>query len=524
MVPFSKDTITSIDELFGRGEIVEKLIAYAGRRENVALIGTRRFGKTCLFRSLNNYFLEHEDSPVFPLFLDFKEVAAFVSGTPDVYRFILARLIEELCKAGVYTKKEDFPPLDIIPSKKGWEVNFEGLSDLKSVRLNSVMSDMINEFSNLMEKTILFMIDEYEHLFVKSFTNPEGFMPLRSLSSVNEKDLVKPFAFWIAGAVGWKELCTQIGSAELNVINTSINLMPLEKGDFEAMWKYEVSLCKEKNVQDMLMSKMDFTYQKTGGVPYYAKIIGSNLIVDGKEPDYTILTDYFDQIYNSLNLAERKLAKEIAVLPRNCKESKELRELIDKGLVRKNNNKFEIWIGFLADYLKTINNDTSIVNIGKAEDLSMDIFNLFTTINEQRKRRHKEVIFDSVGVDFSLFKGLKTLCQSEEDIKLFMGSIYLSFKEKSKSDGIAGNKLPSIIRYGTFCNAIDILRHVYGGHLEEKMEINAGQMTKTTALNFFIGSDHVPYHPDEFATLQIAVLTKFKEELVRLLTIVRNEH
>lgn len=524
MVPFSKDTITSVDELFGRDDIVEKLIAYAGRRENVALIGTRRFGKTCLFRSLSNYFLEHEDSPVFPLFLDFKEVAAFVSGTPDVYRFILARLMEELCKAGVYTKKEDFPFLDITPSKKGWEDNFEGLSDLKSVRLNSVMSDMIKEFSNLMEKTILFMIDEYEHLFMKSFTNPEGFMPLRSLSSVNEKDLVKPFAFWIAGAVGWKELCTQIGSAELNVINTSINLMPLDWGDFETMWKYEVSLCKENDIQNMLLNKREFVYRKTGGIPYYAKVIGSYLIVDGKEPDYTILTDYFDQIYNSLNKAERKLAKEIAVLPRNCKESKELRELIGKGLVQKTGTKFEIRIGFLADYLKTIDNDISIVNIGKAECLTEEIFSLFATINEQRKRRHKDAIFDSVGVDFTLFKGLKTLCQSEEDLKSFMGAVYLSFKEKSKSDGTAGNKLPPIIRYGTFCNAINILRHVYGGHLEEKMEINAGQMTKSTALTFFIGSDHVPYHPDEFAMLQIAVLTKFKEELVSLLTIVRNEH
>ena len=70
---------------------------------------------------------------------------------------------------------------------------------------------------------------------------------------------------------------------------------------------------------------------------------------------------------------------------------------------------------------------------------------------------------------------------------------------------------------------MDILRHVYVGHLEEKMEINVGQMTKSTALTFFIGRDFVPYHPEEFADLQIAVLTKYKDELVKLLSFVRNE-
>ena len=70
MVPFSKHTITSVDELFGRDDLVEKLIAYAKRKENVALIGTRRFGKTCIFRSLINFFHGLEDSPVFPIFLD----------------------------------------------------------------------------------------------------------------------------------------------------------------------------------------------------------------------------------------------------------------------------------------------------------------------------------------------------------------------------------------------------------------------------------------------------------------------
>lgn len=522
MEAFSKHTIVSIDELFGRKEIVEKLMAYAKRRENVALIGTRRFGKTCLFKSLNNFFLTAEDASVFPVFLDFKEVAFVISGTSEVYRFIIARLIEELCKAGFYTKSDDFSSLAITPSKE-WEDNYENLLPLKVVKLNSVLNEMIRYFSSFLDKTILFMIDEYEHLFQESFSNPEGFMPLRSLSSENEKGKVKPFAFWIAGAVGWKELCSMIGSGELNVINTSLKVMPLEKGDFEDLWKYEVSLCQDKDLGKMLMSKLDFVYQRTGGIPYYAKIVGAYYVVEGKDPDYTLLSDYFDQIYNSLNDAERKLAKDLAILPRNCKDSKELRTLIDKGLVHNVNNKYEIGIGFFVDYLKTIANDMSVKNTAKAEELTEDIFRLFSTINEQRKRRKGEIIFDKVDVDFDLVRQHKKLCQSEDDFKVFIGAVYLSFLEKSKSEGKAGNKLPPIINHGSFRNAVDILRHVYGGHLEEKMEFEAGQMSKSTALKFFIGVDHIPYHSDEFVALQIAVLTKYKEELVQVLTYVRNE-
>lgn len=522
MEPFSKHTIETVDDLFGRKELIETLLAYAKRRENVALIGTRRFGKTCILKSIRNYLLNSGDAPVFPIFLDFKEVGFIVVGTAEVYRFILAKLIGELCAAGFYTKKEDFATIEIIPSKD-WEDNYENLQPLKIVKLNAVLGDIIRFFSGIMEKTILFMIDEYEHLFQKSFTNPEGFMPLRTLSTENEKDQVKPFAFWIAGAVGWKDLCSQIGSAELNVINASLNLMPLEKNDFEEMWKFEVSLCADKSKSEMLMAKMDFAFQKTGGVPYYAKILGGKLLVEGSEPDYTLLSEYFAQIYNTLDESGRKLLKELAVLPKNCKDSPSLKVLQDKGLINKVGNRYEIRIGYYADYIRTIGNENSILNTAKTETLSDDIFGLFTTINEQRKRKGKGAIFEVANVDFNLYKGLKAPCQNVENLKSFIGTVYLTFLEKTKTDGKAGNNLPVSIHYGTFGQAIDMLRHVYVGHLEEKLELTSGQMNKKDALKFFIGSDNEPYHPEEFAQLQLAVLTKYKEELVKLLTFVRNE-
>ena len=271
------------------------------------------------------------------------------------------------------------------------------------------------------------------------------------------------------------------------------------------------------------MGKLDFAFQKTGGIPYYAKILGGKLIVEGHEPDYTLLSEYFDQIYNTLDESERKLLKELAVLPKNCKDSPSLKVLQDKGLVYKVGNKYEIRIGFYADYIRTIGNENSILNTAKTETLSDDIFGLFTTINEQRKRKGKGAIFDVANVDFHLYKGLKAPCQNVENLKSFIGTVYLTFLEKTKSDGKAGNNLPVSTRFGLFGKAIDVLRHVYVGHLEEKLELTSGQMNKKDALQFFVDSDNEPYHPEEFAQLQLAILTKYKDELAKLLMYVRNE-
>lgn len=118
---------------------------------------------------------------------------------------------------------------------------------------------------------------------------------------------------------------------------------------------------------------------------------------------------------------------------------------------------------------------------------------------------------------------MKAPCQNAHDLETFIKAVYLAFLEKTKSDGKAGNNLPTSIRFGVFGQAIDILRHVYVGHLEDKLELNSGQMTKADAFQFFLGSVNEPYHPEEFKKLQVAVLEKYKEELVSLLQIVRNE-
>lgn len=514
MVPFSTNTITDLNHLFGRDDIIGKLKAHANRRENIALIGTRRFGKTCLMRSFENYFRALEESPVYPIFMDFKEVD-FIKGTDEVYRFIIAKMIAYLCADGYYTKSDDYKTLNVEPNAS-WEKNYEQLLGEKRVILNLAFREIILQFSELIDKTILFLIDEYEYLFTDSFSKPEGFMPMRALSS-ESGDKVKPFAFWIAGAIGWKRLCSLIGSSELNVINVSLSLMPLEKDDFGKMWKDEVSKCGNKDLEAYLMSKIDFAYEKTGGVPFYAKKLGAKLIVAHKDPGYSLLSDLFQQIDRTLEQGEMDILKEIAIMPKNLKESLHLRSLIEKGLIYKPDCSYRVRIGYYQDYLKALANSKPTNFQSEAKKLTKDIFGLFETINQQQKMNGHEVIFDSVSTDFTLQDNMSLLCQKSRDFQVFIGAVYLTFFEKTKKEGKAGEKLPTFVHHGHFGNSLDMLRHVYIGHIEDKMAINTGQTNKHGALLFFLGEAIEPYYPDDFSKLQLCILRKYKEVLNSLL-------
>ena len=56
-----------------------------------------------------------------------------------------------------------------------------------------------------------------------------------------------------------------------------------------------------------------------------------------------------------------------------------------------------------------------------------------------------------------------------------------------------------------------------------KLNLVKGQMPKFQALFFFWGSENSPFHPYEFAKLQMAILKKYQEELEKLLDLVREE-
>ena len=55
MKPFNTDVIDDLALIYGRDIVIEELKSNADRAENAGIIGSRRFGKTCLLKSMESF-------------------------------------------------------------------------------------------------------------------------------------------------------------------------------------------------------------------------------------------------------------------------------------------------------------------------------------------------------------------------------------------------------------------------------------------------------------------------------------
>ena len=83
----------------------------AKRNDNVQIIGSRRFGKTCVLKCMETKLLN--SSSTFPIYIDIKADA--IRGTENVYRYLIAILVAQLFSAGVFTQKEVVNKVEIEP-------------------------------------------------------------------------------------------------------------------------------------------------------------------------------------------------------------------------------------------------------------------------------------------------------------------------------------------------------------------------------------------------------------------------
>ena len=64
--------INDIECLYGRNREINTLISCAKRKGNAGIIGARRFGKTCLMKSLESYLQSNEQIGAYPIYFDVK--------------------------------------------------------------------------------------------------------------------------------------------------------------------------------------------------------------------------------------------------------------------------------------------------------------------------------------------------------------------------------------------------------------------------------------------------------------------
>jgi hypothetical protein len=257
-----KNEITNTAELYGRAKEMEFLIGYAKRRSCVQIIGPRRFGKTSLFKCLESHFNKLDGADIYPLYIDFTEVASEVVGTANVYRYLISLVVYKISSDKLFEESEQFRGVTIKPSIY-WENTYELLRDISSSRLQEILKEVITFFSDLIDKTFLFLFDEYEYLFKYGFDQPTGFTTLRNFSSKLNNKGKNPFIFFIAGCMTWEKLCSITKSGELNVIDQIIRVTPIQKEDFNKLWNHELSFTE--NPSKELTEGYEFAFKSSGG-------------------------------------------------------------------------------------------------------------------------------------------------------------------------------------------------------------------------------------------------------------------
>jgi len=524
---FSRSYIINPDELFGRNELLDKLVMLANNKYCVSITGLRRFGKTSVLKCLEYKLRSDSISKVYPVYYDFKEVGALIKGTDNAYKYMIAVLISSLTKDNLFSGIEKFGKIE-IQSSIDWKDIFEQLEGVNSVRIQSLLEDIINLFSDLIEKTILFLIDEYEWLFKYTFDTPVGFMKLRSMASSIQQNGRNPFSFWIIGALSWDYLCTLTGSGELNVIDAPpVYIGPIDFSSFKNMWEQETQ--KIENCNDDLKNLIEFAFKSSGGIPFYGKLIGSYFWSNNKKPDYLILDSHLKEMISSLQTEEIRILTDCSISPRNYHNNRFVIDLIEKGLIKQNGRSFELKSDFIKTFFISKHKESKLTNITTIESIEITdkISELIRVINNNHFNKKSKYIFEPVNDDAALLKDLRTPCYSLELFSDFASSIYKILFERTKEclRGIDTTKarLPiSFKRNNQFIEIVDILRHsLGGGHIMDTFNQRPGQMSKSKMLHILTGNKNDPNSPEEFYNLQISILKMFEQELIKLNSIVK---
>lgn len=514
MEPFIvNNVIEDINCLYGRSKCIDTLVSCVKRRENAGIIGARRFGKTSLLKSMLSYIESYPESNALPIYFDVKDdFTGIHKDTPKVYYTLAAILAKKMCEMGILQKGNYN-----ISRRCILDVSTD-LSDM-IVQMSSWHPEyQTKAFFNLTDevckqgKYVLLLLDEIDSLLLDAFNTPSDFGRIRGAAT----DKSEKLAFWIAGTSSWKSITTSIGSPELNCGLEQIRLSSLDKEDFSAMWRYECSLIEDKGLCQQLVSLEDNIYSKTGGVPYYAKYIGSSFLngTITEMPDYSILRDYLMGVYESkfMTEMERSALKILAKGSKNFGNDVPdgVNSLYIKGLVEiSNNEEYYIAIQYLADYINAINSNSILETLPdvekKEKDILVDeIIRLRIAVNRSYKNNKPFVASDEDTPDFN---NLRIPCCDESALFAFATSLYKIYYEGSEK----GNRLPVGFHDNKFSKMIRVLRHKC-----DHQNCYSGLMDDDELYDMINNGKH-PISPEHFKTMQSNILLLFKDELLLML-------
>lgn len=522
-IPFENYDITNSKELFGREKLLDTLVRFINHRhENNNIVGCRRFGKTCLLKSLANKINGLENPKCFPIYIDAKAIPVERTrqdakiGTPKVYRYLSSLVVEEMTKVGAITEELEVQGVKLQPVTSLFDY-YQYLEAFPAYQMIDIFKKVILYFAPQIKKTITFLIDEYEFLMMKGFSESTGFMAMRQLATTNI-DGFRPFSVTVAGAVTWRYVCSQTGSKELNFIGNQIYwVKPLSRESFSKMWNHECSMIDDDDIKELALSLEDTVYKSTGGVPFYAKDYGTHILKYEEAPDMPLL-ESVSEVMDTLNYADKSSLYRIVVDSSNV-SSLNLKTLENLGLVDKKTNR--IVIDDLVSYIKSELQSPEGYQIPTSYTLVDDITALMVNINDTSYNKGYGYIYIPVHEQSEFEKDMRKPCYSREDLERCISAIWKIQFERTKAQNPNNLKLknrellPVNMRQTPFNNIISTLRNTLPGHTYDVYD-GGNQMTREDALLALVGNKTMPLTPEECSQVQLAILEEFKKELKTL--------
>ena len=500
--------ITNIKDLFCRENVIKTLVSCAKRKENVGIIGARRFGKTCILKSMESYINNHPEINAIPIYFDVKAQTTIHKNTNEVYYTLAALLAKKMCETKIIPEGE-FKisrrcSLDISTDSTDMKIQMSAWNSEYQQNALFVLADNVSKSG----KYVLLLLDEIDAFLIDALNTASDFGRIRG-AALEESNKLK---IWIAGTAPWKAITTNVGSPELNCGIKQFILSSSNKIEFDRMWEFECSLMEDEILKDKLTSICDLVYEKTGGIPYYAKFIGSCFIngtIDSL-PDYTILRDYISEIYDSRFMTdqERSVLQLLSNGPKSFDSvPDDVNILLSKGLVHHQNNSYSITFGYMSDYVKAIASNTIFQDYSNIEQTERDII-----VDEIIRLRHHicdmcqgNAPFIPLSKDPIEFENLKKECVDDSTLTAFATSLCKLYYEGSDK----GKRLPAGFFEREFCNMIRALRNKcdHTSNIYEKKQMSDKQ------LYHLINHGICPYEQQHFANVQMNVLKMFREEL-----------
>lgn len=528
MEAFVQGTIDRLENLFGREDTIKTLLTYAKRREGVNLVGARRSGKTCILHTL--LITIKETAPeIYPVLIDIKE-SQITSDTDAVYRYFLAQTIASLNNDGYFCGEEMTLAGVSFMSSEYYEDIFDNPSvkAVSGAKIQSMFQFLIGKINNDLGKSVLMLFDEYEVLLKYAFTEPAGFYKLRNIADGNKYK----FSFIIAGHEKWDRLITDLGSGELNGIVAEEDVYPISRDAFSKMWKHECSLIEDSLTSKLILDSEDFAYDKSGGVPFYAKIIGSHMLIKGRRPVYSDLS--FEELLQSLSYEEKVTFSKLC-FGNSVPTSPYTDSLVAKGLIKGANDTYSVTIGFLKDYFESHKLDAQLKADFKlpCEQKAEEISDLIKTINYNHKQNGNEYVFELANDAETLLMDMGKLASDEDQFTLFSIAVYKTVFQRTavirpnnqgRDTNFSKERLPKSWSNSDFVKTVDIFRHSFGqGHEIDGFIQGPYAMSIEQALRRYTGKTSRPYEPQEWIDLQLKVMDEFITELKTLLKKVNSQ-